>query len=198
MNNIYTEIDTILDKEHIDLEYEISELADSPVLSLFVLNGTLGTTSENLSNDKIDKIIDKYRFKEILTQFGIDFSIVGYVERDEFFLFSVFVKGETKEMSPKRRATFMELINNNKHGIRVRHVPVLPYVLTLPGAKKSLERGVKFEDVAKYTIKAIVDQTEGLSPMTSRPRKGFVLKSLSTDYSYKVYSENLLMQMGSL
>ena len=34
MNNIYTEIETILSPEMIDNSYEISELADAPVLAI--------------------------------------------------------------------------------------------------------------------------------------------------------------------
>lgn len=196
MNNIYTEIDTLL-KHHLNESFEISELSDSPILSLSVLNGTLGTSSQNLSDDKIDMIIDKYKFNDLLTSMGIEFSIIGYVEKDEFFLFSAIVRGEEHEMSPERRAMFMELYNSNKIGIKLRHVPVMPVILSLPGAKNALERGNKYEDVAKYTIKAIVEQVQGISPMSGRPRKGFVMKSLTSNFAFKVYSAQTLL-LGSL
>lgn len=197
MNNILTEIGTLLD-EHIDEQFEISELADCPVLSISALNGTLGTQSDTLCENEIQKIVEKYKFNEILPSFGIEFTIIGYVCNGEFFLFAVFIKGEQYEMSPEKRTHFMELFNSNPEGIKLRHVPVFDYVLSLPGAKRALENNSKMKDVAKYTIQAIVEQCHGISPMTKLPRKGLVFKSLSSTYSFKAYSKDCLMQMGSL
>ena len=194
MNNILTEIGTLLD-EHIDEQYEISELADCPVLSLSVLNGNLGTHSETLSAEEIQQIVEKYSFNEILTEFGVDFTVLGYVCYEEFFVFAVFMRGEEHEVSPERRASFMELINSNPEGIKVRHVPVFNYVLSLPGAKRALENKSTMKDVSRYTIQAITEQCEGISPMTKLPRKGLVFKSLSSPYSFKCFSEKTLLSM---
>ena len=191
MNNILTEIGTLLD-EHIDEQYEISELADCPVLSLSVLNGNLGTHSETLSAEEIQQIVEKYSFNEILTEFGVDFTVLGYVCYEEFFVFAVFMRGEEHEVSPERRASFMELINSNPDGIKIRHVPVFNYVLSLPGAKRALENKSTMKDVSRYTIQAITEQCEGISPMTKKPRKGLVFKSLDSHYSFKAYSEHTL------
>lgn len=195
MNNILTEIGTLLD-ERIDEQFEISELADCPVLSLSALNGTLGTQSDNLSEDEIQKIVEKYKFNEILPSFGIDFTIIGYVCYGEFFLFAVFIRGEQHEMSPSQRTNFIELFNSNPQGIKMRHVPVFDFVLSLPGAKRALENGSKKSDVERYTVKAITELCEGISPMTKLPRKGLVFKSLTSDFSFKAFSEQYLLSMG--
>ena len=194
MNNILTEIETLL-TQHVDEEYEISELADCSVLSLSALNGTLGTSSDSLSEQQIQEIVEKYKFDKLLPSFGVDFTIIGYVCYGEFFLFAVFMRGEQYEMSPERRTNFMELINSNHEGIKVRHVPVFNYVLSLPGAKRALENGSKKADVEKYTVKAITELCEGISPMTRLPRKGLVFKSLSSNYSFKCFSEQTLLSM---
>ena len=195
MNNILTEIETLLSEPFISEEYEISELADCPVLSLSVLNGNLGTHSETLSAEEIQQIVEKYSFNKILTEFGVDFTVIGYVCYGEFFLFAVFMRGEEQEVSPERRANFMELINSNPDGIKIRHVPVFNYVLSLPGAKRALENKSTMKDVSRYTIQAITEQCEGISPMTKLPRKGLVFKSLSSHYSFKCFSEKTLLSM---
>ena len=195
MNNILTEIGTLLD-ERIEEEFEISELADCPVLSLSVLNGTLGTQSGTLSENEIQKIVEKYKFNEILPSFGIDFTIIGYVCYGEFFLFAVLIRGEQYEMSPAQRTNFIELFNSNPEGIKLRHVPVFDYVLSLPGAKRALENGSKKADVEKYTVKAITELCEGISFMTKLPRKGLVFKSLQSDFKFKVFSESYMLTMG--
>ena len=196
MNNILTEIGTLLSEPFISEEYEISELADCPVLSLSVLNGNLGTHSETLSAEEIQQIVEKYSFNKILTEFGVDFTVIGYVCYGEFFLFAVFMRGEEQEVSPERRANFMELINSNPDGIKIRHVPVFNYVLSLPGAKRALENGSSKHDVEKYTVKAITELCEGISPMTKLPRKGLVFKSLQSDFKFKVFSESYMLTMG--
>lgn len=195
MNNILTEIETLL-TQHVDEEYEISELADCPVLSLSALNGTLGTNSDRLSEQQIQEIVEKYKFDKLLPSFGVDFTVIGYVCCGEFFLFAVFMRGEQYEMSPERRTNFMELINSNPEGIKIRHVPVFNYVLSLPGAKRALENKSTMKDVSRYTIQAITEQCEGISPMTKLPRKGLVFKSLSSPYSFKCYSQKTLESMG--
>lgn len=197
MNNILTEIGTLLG-ERIDEQFEISELADCPVLSLSALNGTLGTQSDTLSEDEIQKIVEKYKFNEILPSFGIDFTIIGYVCYGEFFLFAVFIRGEQHEMSPSQRTNFIELFNSNPQGIKMRHVPVFDFVLSLPGAKRALENGSKKADVERYTVKAITELCEGISPMTNLPRKGLVFKSLSSSYSFRCFSESTLQNMGGV
>ena len=197
MNNIYTEIGTLLD-ERIDEEFEISELADCPVLSISAFNGTIGTQSDTLSEDEIQNIVDKYSLQSLLPSFGVDFTIIGYVCYGEFFLFAVFIRGEDTEMSPSQRANFMELFNSNSEGIKLRHVPVFDFVLSLPGAKRALENGSSKHDVEKYTVKAITELCEGISHMTKLPRKGLVFKSLSSQYSFKCFSEATLESMGSL
>lgn len=195
MNNILTEIETLLD-DHIDEQFEISELADCPVLSLSALNGTLGTQSDTLSEDEIQKIVEKYKFNQILPSFGIDFTIIGYVCYGEFFLFAVFIRGEQHEMSPAQRTNFIELFNSNPQGIKMRHVPVFDFVLSLPGAKRALQNGSSLRDVSKYTIQAIVEQCNGISPMTKLPRKGLVFKSLQSNFKFLCYSESYMMTMG--
>lgn len=197
MNNILTEIGTLLD-EHIDEQFEISELADCPVLSLSALNGTLGTQSETLSEEEIQKIVEKYKFNDILPLFGIDFTIIGYVCYGEFFLFAVFIRGEKFEMTPGQRTSFIELFNSNPQGIKMRHVPVFDFVLSLPGAKRALENGSKKSDVERYTVRAITELCEGISPMTKLPRKGLVMKSLTSHYAFKCFSELTLESMGGL
>ena len=198
MNNILTEIGTLL-TDRIDEQYEISELADCPVLSVGVLNGTVGTNCEvPLDDTLIEEILNKYSMREILPSFGIDFTIIGYVCNKEFFLFAVFIRGEKHEMSPSQRANFIELFNSNAEGIKLRHVPVFDFVLSLPGAKRALENGSKKADVERYTVKAITELCEGISPMTKKPRKGLVFKSLQSAFSFKCYSEHEMMQMGSV
>lgn len=191
MNNILTEIGTLLD-ERIDEEFEISELADCPILSISTFNGTIGTQSDTLSEDETQNIVDKYSLQSLLPSFGVDFTIIGYVCYEEFFLFAVFIRGEDTEMSPSQRANFMELFNSNPQGLKLRHVPVFDFVLSLPGAKRALENGSKKADVERYTVKAITDLCEGISPMTKKPRKGLVFKSLDSHYSFKAYSEHTL------
>ena len=194
MNNIYTEIGTLLD-ERIDEQYEISELADCPVLSISTLRGIVGTQSETLQESEIESIIQRYNFSNILPSFGIDFTIIGYVCNNEFFLFAVFIRGEKYEMSPEKRTHFMELFNSNPEGIKLRHVPVFDFVLSLPGAKRALENGSKKADVEKYTVKAITELCEGISHMTRLPRKGLVFKSLQSDFKFKVFSESYMLTM---
>ena len=197
MNNILTEIGTLLD-ERIDEEFEISELADCPILSISAFNGTIGTQSDTLSEDETQNIVDKYSLQSLLPSFGVDFTIIGYVCYGEFFLFAVFIRGEDTEMSPSQRANFMELFNSNSEGIKIRHVPVFNYVLSLPGAKRALENKSTLKDVSRYTIQAIVEQCNGISPMTNLPRKGLVFKSLQSAFSFKCYSEYEMMSMGSV
>ena len=194
MNNILTEIGTLLD-ERIDEEFEISELADCPILSLSTINGSLGASAEGLDDETYDQIVQKYKFNEMLPSFGIDFTIIGYACYGEFFLFAVFIRGEDTEMSPSQRANFMELFNSNSEGIKLRHVPVFDFVLSLPGAKRALENGSKKADVERYTVKAITELCEGISHMTRLPRKGLVMKSLTSDYSFKCFSEATLLSM---
>ena len=196
MNNILTEIGTLL-TDRIDEEYEISELADCPVLSIGVLDGTVGTNCEvPLDDTLIEEILNKYSMREILPSFGIDFTIIGYVCYGEFFLFAVFIRGEKHEMSPMQRTNFMELFNSNSEGIKLRHVPVFDFVLSLPGAKRALENGSKKADVERYTVKAITELCEGISPMTKLPRKGLVFKSLQSGFKFKVFSESYMLTMG--
>ena len=195
MNNILTEIGTLL-TDRIDEQYEISELADCPVLSIGVLNGTVCTNCEvPLDDTSIEEILNKYSMREILPSFGIDFTIIGYACNKEFFLFAVFIRGEKHEMSPMQRTNFMELFNGNPQGVKLRHVPVFDFVLSLPGAKRALENGSKKADVEKYTVKAITELCEGISPMTKLPRKGLVFKALSSQYSFKCFSEETLLSM---
>lgn len=195
MNNILTEIETLL-TQHVNEEFEISELADCPVLSLSALKGTLGTNSDNLNEQQIQEIVEKYKFDKLLPSFGVDFTIIGYVCYGEFFLFAVFIRGEDTEMSPSQRANFIELFNSNAEGIKLRHVPVFDFVLSLPGAKRALENGSSKHDVEKYTVKAITELCEGISPMTKLPRKGLVFKSLQSDFKFKVFSESYMLTMG--
>lgn len=197
MNNILTEIGTLLD-ERIDEEFEISELADCPVLSISAFSGTIGTQSDTLSEDEIQNIVEKYSLQSLLPSFGVDFTIIGYVRYEEFFLLAVFIRGEDTEMSPSQRANFIELFNSNPQGVKLRHVPVFDFVLSLPGAKRALENGSKKADVEKYTVKAITELCEGISPMTKLPRKGLVFKSLQSAFSFKCYSEHEMMSMGSV
>lgn len=196
MNNIYTEIETILTTDKINEEYECSELSDSPIISIMVSNREVTTFSEDLSEDVCKAVVLKYSLDRLLPEFNIDLSLIGYVVSGEFFLFSVFQQGESVEMSPSRRASFIELFNTNKDGIVLRHVPVFDYVLTFPGARRALKNGSKFSDVSKYTIQAITEQCEGISPMTKLLRKGLVFKSLSSPYSFKCYSQKTLESMG--
>ena len=196
MNNILTEIGTLL-TDRIDEQYEISELADCPVLSIGVLNGNVGTNCEvPLDDTLIEEILTKYSMREILPSFGIDFTIIGYVCNKEFFLFAVFIRGEKHEMSPMQRTNLMELFNSNPQGVKLRHVPVFDFVLSLPGAKRALENGSKKTDVERYTVKAITELCEGISHMTRLPRKGLVFKSLQSDFKFKVFSESYLLTMG--
>ena len=195
MNNILTEIGTLID-ERIDEEFEISELADCPVLSISAFSGTIGTQSDTLSEDEIQNIVEKYSLQSLLPSFGVDFTIIGYVCNKEFFLFAVFIRGEKAEMSPAQRTNFMELFNSNSEGIKLRHVPVFDFVLSLPGAKRALENGSKKADVEKYTVKAITELCEGISFMTKLPRKGLVFKSLQSDFKFKVFSESYMLTMG--
>ena len=195
MNNILTEIGTLL-TDRIDEQYEISELADCPVLSIGVLNGTVGTNCEvPLEDTLIEEILKKYSMREILPSFGIDFTIIGYVCNKEFFLFAVFIRGEKFEMTPAQRTSFIELLNSNPQGVKLRHVPVFDFVLSLPGAKRALENGSNRAEVEKYTVKAITELCEGISPMTKLPRKGLVFKSLQSNYSFKCFSEQTLLSM---
>ena len=196
MNNIYTEIETLL-TEHISESFEISEMADSAVLCVSVLDGSLGTIAQGITDLEASQIVEKYKFDTILPLFNIPFTIFGYVEKGEFFLFGVIVRGEDHEMSPERRAGFMELFNSNREGVKLRHVPVMKVVLSLPGAQNALANGNPFEEVAKYTAKAIVEQCGGTSPMTGRPRKGLAFKSLTSNYAFKAYSTQSLL-LGSL
>lgn len=192
MNNIYTEIETILSPEMIDNVYEISELADAPVMAVIEKDGEV-TWSGDVTEQQSVYVLEQYKFKELLPAIdGVDVSILGYVVGREFFVFSVFQAGEEHEMLPERRASFMELFNLNLVGVKLRHVPVFPQVLKLEGAKKALSNRSKPSDVAKYTTKAIVELCEGMSPMTKKPRKGLVFKSLDSQYSFKVYSEHTL------
>lgn len=195
MNNIYTEIETILSPEMIDNVYEISELADAPVMAVIEKDGEV-SWSGDVTEQQALYVLEQYKFKELLPAIdGVDVSILGYVVGREFFVFSVFQAGEEHEMLPERRANFMEFFNLNLVGVKLRHVPVFPQVLKLEGAKKALSNRSKPSDVQKYTTKAIVELCEGMSPMTKKPRKGLVFKSLNSHYSFKVLSEKFLMQM---
>lgn len=194
MNNIFSEIQELL-LNHIDEEFEMSELSDSPLLSLRVKDGVVGVHyRESLTGNEVEEIIEKYKFRALLPSFNSNFTILGYVENKEFFLFGLFLEGKQHEQSPKERSHFMELFNSNREGVKLRHVPVLPFVFSLPGAKAALENGSKYEDVSKYTIKAMVELCEGISPMTGRPRKGLVMKSISTNYAFKCYSESAMLE----
>ena len=199
MNNVYTEIETILSPEMIDNSYEISELADAPVLAIVEKCGEV-TWEGTCSELEALHVLEQYKFKELLPAIdGVDLTILGYVVGREFFVFSVFQAGEEHEMLPERRANFMEFFNLNLIGVKLRHVPVFPQVLKLEGAKTALANRSKPSDVQKYTTKAIIELCEGLSPMTKKPRKGLVFKSLNSNYSFKALSENAMMNMiGSL
>ena len=199
MNNVYTEIETILSPEMIDNSYEISELADAPVLAIVEKCGEV-TWEGTCSELEALHVLEQYKFKELLPAIdGVDLTILGYVVGREFFVFSVFQAGEEHEMLPERRANFMEFFNLNLIGVKLRHVPVFPQVLKLEGAKTALANRSKPSDVQKYTTKAIIELCEGLSPMTKKPRKGLVFKSLNSHYSFKALSEHTMFNMmGSL
>ena len=198
MNNIYTEINTILSSPHIDESYEISELADFPTMAITVKDFDVRTITEIPDSEK-EYVMRRYNFREIMPIFEIDFTIVGYIVNGEFFLFAVFMGEEEHEISPSRRASFIALYNSNPKAVKLRHVPVEKAVLSFPGAKRALENGSRYEDVTKYTIQSVVQLCSGISPMTKLPRKGLVFKSLSSDYKWKCYSEAaLLNMMGSV
>ena len=198
MNNIYTEIDTILSEPFISESYEISELADAPTMAISVKESVVSTLTD-IPHTEVDYIMRRYDFAQVLRLFEIDFTIVGYVVNGEFFLFAVFMGEEENEISPSRRASFMELYNSNPKAVNMRHVPVEKFVLSFPGAKRALENNSKYEDVVKYTIKSVVELCSGISPMTKLPRKGLVFKSTRSDYKFKAYSEvAMLNMMGSV
>lgn len=198
MNNIYTEIDTILSEPFISESYEISELAEAPTMAISVKEGVVSTLTD-IPLTEVEYVLRRYGWKEVLPIFEIDFTIVGYVVNGEFFLFAVFMGEEPHEVSPGRRASFMELYNSNPKAVKLRHVPVEKAVLSFPGAKRALENGSRYEDVTKYTVQSVVQLCAGISPMTKLPRKGLVFKSLQSDYSFKVYSESAMMNMlGSI
>lgn len=147
MNNIYTEIETILSPEMIDNSYEISELADAPVLAIIEKEGEV-TWEGACSELEALYVLEQYKFKELLPAIdGVDLTILGYVVGREFFVFSVFQAGEEYEMLPERRANFMEFFNLNLVGVKLRHVPVFPQVLKLEGAKTALANRSKPVDV---------------------------------------------------
>lgn len=197
MNNIYTEIDTILSPPYIDESYEISELADFPTIAISVKEGVVFHTTD-IPESETEYVMRRYNFREIMPIFEIDFTIVGYVVNGEFFLFAVFMGEEENEISPSRRASFIALYNSNPKAVKLRHVPVEKAVLSFPGAKRALENGSDHSQVVKYTIQSVVQLCAGISPMTKLPRKGLVFKSLSNDYKWKCYSECAMNMMGSV
>lgn len=201
MNNIYTEISTLLEEPYISQVFEISELADAPVMMVREDCGVVTTESDTLDSDSQQFILKQYRFDELLSAIdGVDLTILGYVVGREFFVFSVWQKGDEFEMSPERRAAFMEFFNLNLVGVKLRHVPVFPQQLRLDKVKGYLQQGKsKRSDLEKYTVKEIVELCAGISPMTKKPRKGLVFKSLTSPYCFKALSENAMMNMmGSL
>lgn len=197
MNNIYSVIGEILD-EHIDEKFEITEMVDAPVLAVTCKDRNVTFLSEELSEAECEMIMMQYKFRELLSDLNQDLSIIGYVVGREFFLFAVIMDGESSEISPTRRAHFIELFNSNLANVKLRHVPTVPLVLEFDGAKRALENGSDRRDVEKYTIKAVVELCSGISPMTKSMRKGYAFKSMTTDFSFKALSEGAMMMMGSL
>lgn len=196
MNNLFTIIDELLDN-HLSETYEISELANAPTLAVSVEDGNV-TFTGTLSKSEGEYIVAKNNWKEILPTLKQNFTLMGYVVNGEFYTFAIFMQGEDYEMSPKRRAAFMELYNSSPAGLKLRHVPVNSAFLNLDGAKRALENGSKREDVVKYTIKAIVDLCGGPSPLTGGYRRGLAFKSLSSTFSFKCYSEYEMQRLGGL
>lgn len=193
MKNIYT-IGRELIENHREEMFEISELCDLPILSVTVLNGSVGWSGSG-GEDSFKNLIEKYKFEKLLGELNINLTILGYVYQDEFFLFSVLMRDEQTEMSPKRRAFFMEFFNTNQDGVRLRHVPVQRTVLTLEGAKNALENGTDLGEVVNHTTKAIVELCSGESPITGGVRRGLVFKSLSTEFSFKAESAEYMLSV---
>lgn len=191
MNNIYTICEELL-TEHGNEEFEASELADCPTVAFSVEGGRV-TWKGSVTDTEAEYLMKKYKLESLLSIFDIDLSIIGYHVNGEFFLFAVFVNGEEEEMSPKRRSDFLRLFNTNRENVKMRHVPGLNgSSLKLDGAVRDLKNGSKMVDVVHCTTKSIVELCEGMSPMTKKPRKGLVFKSLDSHYSFKVYSENAM------
>lgn len=197
MNNIYAVIGEILD-EHITERFEMTELADAPVAAVVCRDGNVSVVSDELSDFEKVYILDRYKFRELLPDLNQNFSIVGYLVGQQFYVFAVMVDGEEKEMCPRRRAYFMELFNHNLADVRLQHVPTLPFVMNFDGAKKALDNGSDRRDVEKYTIQAVTELCSGISKMTKTDIKGYAFKSMDSDFSFKALSEKALMSMGDL
>lgn len=196
MNNIYTICEELLTR-HGDEEFEPSEMADLPILSFTVDNKHFSWQGD-VSDEEAMELVEKYKLLFLMKTFDVDLTIMGYVHNKEFFVFATFLKGEDGEMSPTRRSDFMQLFNTNREDVKLRHVPGLNgSALRFDGASRALAKGSKMKDVVKYTIQSLVELSGGISPMTGIPRKGFIFKSLTSDYKFKVYSESALM-LGSL
>lgn len=193
MNNIFTIIDELLDS-HIDEEFEISDLAYAPTMTVTVKQGATGWDGE-VTEEVAKRVMENMQFAEILPAFERDLSIGGYVIGDKFYLFALFLDG--REVGYKYRCSFIELYNSTPFNVKMSHVPVNPTILKLDGAKRALENGSDRELVKKYTIQAITDLAAGPCPLTGGFRKGLVFKSLTSDFAFKAYSEQTMM-MGSL
>ena len=184
MQNILTVADDLV-TDHLNEEFEISELADLPTMSVSVFG-----TSAGFGGTVDPK--ESYKFSKILPTIGVNFTIMGYVKQSEFFVFSVMVRDEGVEMSPTRRAAFMELFNANPDGVKLRHVPVNPAAVSFPGAQIALDNGTSKADVIRFTQKALIELCDGISPLTGFPRKGLAFKSTTTNFTFKALSESYM------
>lgn len=192
MNSIYTICEELL-TFHIDKEFEISELANLPILAVKVKDGEVSSEGEMLTASQVMEVLYTYKFRELLPKIGVDLTIIGYVREGQFFIFSVFVDGEESELTPEKRVSFMDFYGFNEYGVRLRHVPVFQGLMKLDGAKQALESGVSMEEVVKYTTKSITELCSGISPMTGSYRKGLVFKSRTDNFSFKAYSEETML-----
>lgn len=184
MNNIYTEIDSLV-KEHLDEEFEISEMLDLRVVKLGIVNGKLTDDSDIL-------VAEKYKWKELFEGLRTDFSVVGYLSDGELILAQGW-DGNGKPWSTKQLIKLVDLYNLNPYQIRVKRVAVHENVLRLHLVKDAL-KDTDEAIVKKALIKELTDMCFGVSRVTGGVRKGLIFKS--PNFAFKVYSEDYLKSLN--
>jgi len=91
------------------------------------------------------------------------------VEQNEFYCYDVYLIDERRYMLPQERQDFCKLYN-------ISHVPVAGTDVYLP-----------------LTVKEALADADGPSGLNGKMREGFVFKSMTRDFSFKVISNRYLL-----
>lgn len=179
-------VDVLL-KEGLEEEYEVTAILSSPSIRVSYSEGKVVGLESYPSHSLLSSLLE---------DIGIDMTLFLFVVQDEFFVQDVWLHQEHRMMTPFQRGNFIEFFNANRAGYRLKHVPVIPTVLRLLGAKAALLSGVQYETVRQDVLLDI--KLLANSSVLSHPAyKGMLFRSLTSDKRFYCLCNELSSETDS-